>query len=359
MSTYFLRRATSTSAISRRRLFSFINFRITQPYSTVLGTSPLATTLHYLDPLEIYKTEKPYHLNVPPSALAPHQKQSNEVSKAYEGILINDLRGRESDFTLDANGFQVFRDEKDHVSLNSALKYEDYENSPVVKDKYREAVKSFLVERLGAGIVIPFTHEVRRRSEVFPLLPRGTGKAPQPVQGVHVGECFGFNSLVAAKSLDFTPRWAAERARMVLGESLAHITLNRRWQVLNIWRPLFGPLHDWPLALCDWKSINPIHDLEPSDNVYTHLTAETYNVYHNPSHRWYYISNMEPTETFVFKSFDSDQSYKVARVCPHAAFFNANAPKGCRARESVECLVLVVYPEGKGEVGHQSNEWLP
>ncbi|KAI1422501.1 hypothetical protein F5Y12DRAFT_762382 [Xylaria sp. FL1777] len=304
----------------------------------------LTTTLYYLEPQELYKTVKPYHLNVPASALGQKLQQSNEVSKGYRNISIQDVREEDRDFTLNQNGFQVFNDDEKHLSLHSLLSYNDYADFATVKDKYRRGVSDFLVQRLGADLVVPFTHEVRRRSEVFPQLPRGTGKAPQPVQGVHV---------------DFTPRWAIDRMRMVLDEDLVKTILKRRWQILNVWRPLFGPLYDWPLALCDWRSIDACRDLEPSDNVYTHVTAETYNVYHHDSHRWYYVSGMQPTETLVFKSFDSHRDEETARVCPHAAFYNPLAPEGARPRESIECLAVVVYPEGTGGTGDHRDEWLP
>ena len=73
----------------------------------------------------------------------------------------------------------------------------------------------------------------------------------------------------------------------------------------SVWRPLFGPLQDWPLGLCDYSSIDPQRDLIPSDNIYTHLVTETYNVYHHKSHRWYFLGDMKPNELFVFKSFDT------------------------------------------------------
>lgn len=313
-----------------------------QRYSTAI--IPRTTTLYYLAPLDIYKTQKPYHLNVPPSALSAGL-QSNEQSQGYDGITIDCLRGRENEFTLDKNGFQIFKDDGTAFSLNSALNYEAYSDFQTVKKRYREAVRRFLIERLGAEDVLPFTHEVRRRDAEFPRLPRGTGKAPQPVQGVHV---------------DFTPRWAIERTRMAFGQDMVDSIMKRRWQILNVWRPLFGPLHDWPLALCDWQSINPLVDLVASDNVYTHTAAETYNLYYNPSHRWYFLNEMGADETFVFKSYDSRMSDDIARVCPHAAFRDTFAPADSRPRESVECLAIVVYPESHGvDVTRYDEETLP
>ena len=73
----------------------------------------------------------------------------------------------------------------------------------------------------------------------------------------------------------------------------------------SVWRPLFGPLQDWPLGLCDYSSIDPQRDLVPSDNIYTHVVTETYNVYHHHSHRWYFLGDMKPNELLVFKSYDS------------------------------------------------------
>lgn len=86
--------------------------------------------------------------------------QSNEQSQGYDGILINSLRGREQDFDLDRNGFQIFKDGSDTFSLAKALDYDEYTDFNTVKSKYRAAVGEFLKERLGAEKVFPFTHEV-------------------------------------------------------------------------------------------------------------------------------------------------------------------------------------------------------
>ena len=36
-------------------------------------------------------------------------------------------------------------------------------------------------------------------------------------------------------------------------------------RVHSAWRPLVGPNNDWPLALCDYTSINPDHDITVTD----------------------------------------------------------------------------------------------
>lgn len=81
----------------------------------------------------------------------------------------------------------------------------------------------------------------------------------------------------------------------------------------SVWKPLFGPLYDWPLAVCDYATVDPICDLVPSDNIYTHKTIETYNVLYNGNHKWYFLNGMRQNEVLVFKSFDSGTVNGLAR----------------------------------------------
>lgn len=129
---------------------------------------------------------------------------------------------------------------------------------------------------------------------------------------------------------------------------------------------MFGPLYDWPLAVLDYTSIDCARDLIASDNVYPHQVSETYNVFFNKSHRWFYLSGHQPHELLLFKAYDSRTKSGTARgtrfralrnrksfandlVCPHAAFYDPSAPPNSRRRESVECISLVLYPKGARE----------
>jgi hypothetical protein len=304
----------------------------------------VTSTFWYLKPLEEYKTVKPYHINVPQWAL-PRQLQSNEVSAPYPNIRVSDLRGRERDMTLDQNGFGVFEESRsDEESMVGCLTYDDYADVQKVLERGRPAVESFLKRTLGADAVVAFSHQVRRRDPQFPSLPRGTqGNIPQPVQGVHA---------------DYAPDWARSESRKWLERTNILDISNRRWLIINVWKPLFGPLHDWPLGLLDYTSVDTKKDLVASDNIYPHIVSETYNVHHNPAHRWFYLSGQMPHEILVFKSFDSKASKGNARVCPHAAFENSSATLSARRRESFECLAMVIFPEGTGDV-QEVEEVLP
>jgi len=39
--------------------------------------------------------------------------------------------------------------------------------------------------------------------------------------------------------------------------------LERRFQIINLWRPIAVPAVDWPLALCDYRSFDLIKDKFP------------------------------------------------------------------------------------------------
>jgi hypothetical protein len=74
----------------------------------------------------------------------------------------------------------------------------------------------------------------------------------------------------------------------------------------SVWRPLRGPVLDWPLALCDSSSINPGEDLVASDVVLGKGVAlENYLVHYSPRQRWWYLSKQLPSELLVFRQCDS------------------------------------------------------
>jgi hypothetical protein len=75
----------------------------------------------------------------------------------------------------------------------------------------------------------------------------------------------------------------------------------------SIWRPFSGPVKDWPLAVCDTTTVDATSDLVPTDNVYADYVSETYNVFYNSHHSWYYCSDQANHEALIFKGFDNAQ----------------------------------------------------
>lgn len=201
-------------------------------------------TLHYLENRELYKTVKPYHINLPAWALPPG-RQTNEVSIPYHDIPIADLRNIKAQFTLDRNGFEIqVEDGRGPKSLLDCVGFEDYDNREAVQAKVLPAVEDFLKRKLpGVDDVIAFSYQVRRRDAQFPTLHRGTdAHVPQPVQGVHIGEwaprrCSNPSSASRNGSSDRYQDMTPDSARNELQGFLAargygNIS-NRRWQIIR------------------------------------------------------------------------------------------------------------------------------
>ncbi|KAI9694916.1 MAG: hypothetical protein M1822_000533 [Bathelium mastoideum] len=145
-------------ATSRQLASAFALHRIPTRPSRSVSTK---ATLYYLAPLEEYKTTKPYHINIPAWALPPG-KQSNEISQPYRNIPISGIRGNESRFKLDINGFAVVREEhRGHDSLYDCISYEEYADPHKVTTRVRPAVERFLKQLLGPQEVIAFSTQVR------------------------------------------------------------------------------------------------------------------------------------------------------------------------------------------------------
>ena len=72
-----------------------------------------------------------------------------------------------------------------------------------------------------------------------------------------------------------------------------------------MWRPLIGPNNDWPLALCDYTSLDVGHDIVTADLLHYNRVGENQLLYPNKNHRWYYIEDQQPDDIMVFRNIDS------------------------------------------------------
>ena len=77
-----------------------------------------------------------------------------------------------------------------------------------------------------------------------------------------------------------TERSAPQRIRDPAGED-ADALLGRRYEFIDVWRPIRGPLRDAPSAMCDARSVSP-GDLVASDLIYHDRKGEIYLMRHNP-----------------------------------------------------------------------------
>jgi hypothetical protein len=100
--------------------------------------------------------------------------------------------------------------------------------------------------------------------------------------------------------VDQTPEAAERRVHMHAPE-LATELLKHRYQIINLWRPISHPADDFPLALCDYRSINWDTDLVPTTVKFPNRDGETFNVKYNQEHKWKYVRGMRPEEGVLIK----------------------------------------------------------
>ena len=117
--------------------------------------------------------------------------------------------------------------------------------------------------------------------------------------------------------------------------------LKHRFGIVNVWRPVRGPILDSPLALCDARTFSE-SDLIFSDLVYAHVRGETSRVAYNPAHRWYYFSDQQSDEVLFIRVHDSANDGR-ARLSFHTSFDNPLTPDA-PPRESIEVRTLVFFP---------------
>jgi hypothetical protein len=277
---------------------------------TAERTSDLAhveATLNYLAPM----TDRPRNYTFDPPPGIP---RSNSTHEAHT-VAVHDARAVESDISLDREGFAL-------LHYQSAVK--DFWDEDEVRRVYYPEVQRVLAEATGASKVYIFDHTLRRR--VRGVDDRAAGAPRQPATRVHV---------------DHTARSGPQRVRDFFGDEAEEL-LRGRVQVINLWRPIRGPLRDAPLAVCDAGSVAP-GDLVSSDLVYQNRVGETYGVTYNPAHRWFYVPDMQPDEALLLKCFDSATDGR-ARFAPHTAFDDPTAPADALPRESIEIRTLVFHP---------------
>ncbi|KAL2128557.1 hypothetical protein VTI74DRAFT_9029 [Chaetomium olivicolor] len=300
-----------------------------------------------------------------PASISPTTKPWSKVDGAYSSFSMTSRRRSVTNFRdclglhtssqrgsfgtdIDVAGFAVY---------HAPAKEKAFTDDAAVRQGYYAEVEALLREKLPGKVarVVIFDHTIRRHD---PASPR------QPVQQVHV---------------DQTPAAAEARVRrhVKLPEEQMEELLRRRYQLINVWRPIGHPATDFPLAVVDWRTTRP-EDLVPVDLLYPVRTdgddddrgkevlpdmskaaskegyevkGETYGVLPSERHKFYYVKDMTPDEAMFIKCFDSWAEGKpngkkgVAALTPHTAFVDPQTPEGTKGRESIEVRCLVFYEE--------------
>jgi hypothetical protein len=182
------------------------------------------------------------------------------------------------------------------------------------------AVEALVRRVTGATRVVAFDHNLRSAAKTERREP---GIQP-PVRYTHN---------------DYTERSGPQRVRDLFGDEAEHL-IGRRFAVINVWKPIRGPVEQTPLAVCDARTIDG-DDLVPTDLRYRDRTGEVYSLRWSPRHAWFYFPRMEADEAMLLKCFDSATDR--ARFTAHTAFDDPASPPDAAVRESIEVRTLAFF----------------
>ncbi|KAF8810661.1 hypothetical protein BYT27DRAFT_7134808 [Phlegmacium glaucopus] len=250
------------------------------------------------------------------------EKQRNyergEKKRNYEreekSVIIENVRGKEDSLTLDTAGFQFYK----HTS-----KHTTFANDEEIRNEYYPESTEIIKKLTGANRVEIFDHKIRHRRP-------GEGESDelsQPAADAHVDQT------TAAAIAQVHKHLPAEASKL----------LERRCQIINLWRPIDNPAVDWPFSSSSFKSRDGHPNVLMRAMVNTGTTSETLAVKYNENHKWKYLHGMTPEEFVLIKCFDSIQDGSVAIYTPHSAFDDPTTPEGTPYRKSIELRALVFY----------------
>ncbi|KAF2679859.1 hypothetical protein K458DRAFT_313252 [Lentithecium fluviatile CBS 122367] len=270
-----------------------------------------ARSFNYLAPLHLYAAEKPFHSRLP---FLDGLRRTNIIGQAYDSIPVHDISGHESKFTLPESGFEFCRVPVPIFNWDVG----------VVRDTYLPLMEAWLKDRFKSRMVHIYTYNVSipTNGEVDNVTSRSSKSRlklhlPEAASDIENGR-YRFIGLVDASSL---PNFKKANSDT------------------SMWRPLTGPDQDYPLAVCDYRTVDN-RDLVPADVVFPHYCDEGYEIKYNRNHRWFYKREMDSSDVIVFKHYDSSKDE--ASFCPHSAFHDHTVPEGTPTRASVEIRAIVV-----------------
>jgi hypothetical protein len=227
-------------------------------------------------------------------------------------VIVHNGRPQAKDFVLDRDGFRF---------VPHDTKVRDFFDDADVRGVYYPEMEALVKAESGASRVVVFDHTLRTGDDA----ERERLKIREVVPRVHN---------------DYTEWSGPQRVRDLLPDE-ADTLLQRRFAIIQVWRPIRLPVESFPLAICDARSVS-IDNLVVSERRYPNRVGQTYAITYNPNHKWFWFPRMRREEAIVFKVYDSLKDGR-ARWTAHTAFDDPTSPPNARPRESIEIRTLAFF----------------
>lgn len=274
---------------------------------------PTLAEVYYIAKDPRHEIEKPYSLYYDPDDGIPRTNVTNEARL----IEIHNARSIGRNITYKDFGFAA-------LSFRSALLSDDFYQRDIVVDVYYGECKKLLRTLFpDADKIEILEHLTRKRHQTFPVATGQDYEHSQPSTLVHI---------------DYTAQ-SAERS----GSIAFNLEPNQysRLVTVNLWKPIKGPIYDWPLAMCDPRTVDHGVETVGQDLVEREFFNENARVYYSKNHEWYYYPGLQQDEMLIFRQ--SDSSLEGGGGVPHVAIPEPKVNEEMKPRESIEARAFVYF----------------
>jgi hypothetical protein len=239
-------------------------------------------------------------------------------------------------FAFDTHGFMIGK---------GASAVEDFWNRDEVNEKYHAEAAQIIRNLTGADRVATQGWMIRTSADL-------SNRAQEKTENYqHAG---GIQPPAGEAHVDYNTHTGQRAAARMHEQAFGSPDGYRRFCCVSLWRTFTPGPQDWPLAVCDGRSVGDdegvsntlfvVDEFPVGDALTAPVEGEdqmiaAYIFRHSPAHRWWYFSNMERDDVLLFKFHDSDHG-RTWR-CPHTAFHDTSLP-GAQIRASIE-LRAVAY----------------
>ena len=230
-------------------------------------------------------------------------------------VSIRDGRHDKASASLEVEGFCLVKQE---------TKVKDFYDDAEIETTWHEEVKALLGKQTGAS-----------RVEIFDDTRRSASRERQRAMHIREPADIVHNDYTASSGIKRLRDHFAGDPRE------ADKLLQRRFAIINVWRPIAGPVHNHHVALCDASSVRP-DELVSMQRRAEERIGEIQVAIFGPDQRWYYFPGMQMNEALLIKTFDSEEDGR-ARFTIHTSFADPNAPANAPARESIETRCFVFF----------------
>lgn len=240
-------------------------------------------------------------------------------------------------FALDTHGFMIGR---------AASAVSDFADKAAIDAVYMREVEDLVTRLTGATRSAAQGWMIRTSADL-------AAQAAEPAEGyVHAG---GIQPPAGEAHVDYNEITGRRTAARVYAQQFAEGPGYRRYICVSLWRALSPGPQDWPLALCDGRTVNDaqttsntlfVVDRFPEGDALVAPVADEDQMIaatifrHDPAHRWWYFADMTADDVLLFKFQDSDRS--VTWRCPHTAFHDTSLPI-THTRTSIEVRCVAFF----------------